>query len=354
MRAAARPADHVEALEAERARRRGDVRDAVGDHTSGERRRRSVARAGVRHEAQAAPGRRGHERGVRQTRHRRADVEQQRVRAGAVACPALEATPVAERQREAVAAHTLILDPTSATILRRCRATASPSRSPPAKPTRSARATSRRLRKEGLIPGVLYGRGHTRAILVKERDLRTALTGRSGLHAILDVVIEGQKTPHHAVLKQYQQHPIRGTLTHVDFHEVRLDQPIQASVSVQLVGESPGAKEGGVVQQVTRELRLEALPTGDSGAHRGGHLAARGRWHAPARGAARDRGRHVPRRPGDRARDLRHLARRDRARGGRRRGRRGGRGRGRRRGRAAGEAEEAAEASGEDEQADGE
>ena len=120
----------------------------------------------------------------------------------------------------------------------------------------------RRLRKEGLIPGVIYGRGHTRAILVKERDLRTALTGRSGLHAILDVVIEGQKTPHHAVLKQYQQHPIRGTLTHVDFHEVRLDQPIQASVSVQLVGESPGAKEGGVVQQVTRELRLEALPTG--------------------------------------------------------------------------------------------
>ena len=120
----------------------------------------------------------------------------------------------------------------------------------------------RRLRKEGLIPGVLYGKGHTRAILVKERELRTALTGPSGLHAIVDVVIEGQKTPHHAVLKEYQQHPIRGTLTHVDFHEVRLDQPIQATVAVQLVGESPGAKEGGVVQQVTRELRVEALPMG--------------------------------------------------------------------------------------------
>jgi large subunit ribosomal protein L25 len=63
------------------------------------------------------------------------------------------------------------------------------------------------------------------------------------------------------VLKEYQRHPIRGTLTHVDFHEVRLDQPIQASVGVQFVGESPGAKQGGVVQQVTRELRVEALPT---------------------------------------------------------------------------------------------
>ena len=109
--------------------------------------------------------------------------------------------------------------------------------------------------------GVLYGKGHTRAILIKERALRTALTGRSGLHAIVDVVIEGQKTPHHAVLKQYQRHPIRGTLTHVDFHEVRLDQPIQSVVAVHLIGESPGAIEGGVVQQVSRELNVESLPT---------------------------------------------------------------------------------------------
>ena len=120
----------------------------------------------------------------------------------------------------------------------------------------------RRLRKDGLVPGVLYGKGHARAIVVGERDLRSALTGRSGLHAIIDVVIEGHKTPHHAVLKDFQRHPIRGTLTHVDFHEVRLDRPIQATVSVQFIGESPGAKLGGVVQQVTREIRVEALPTG--------------------------------------------------------------------------------------------
>jgi large subunit ribosomal protein L25 len=120
----------------------------------------------------------------------------------------------------------------------------------------------RRLRKEGMVPGVLYGKGHAKAILVGERDLRAALTGPSGLHGIVDVVIEGQKTPHHAVLKDFQRHPIRGTLTHVDFHEVRLDRPIQATVSVQLVGESPGSKQGGVVQQVTREIRVEALPSG--------------------------------------------------------------------------------------------
>jgi large subunit ribosomal protein L25 len=120
----------------------------------------------------------------------------------------------------------------------------------------------RRLRKEGLVPGVLYGKGHARAIVVDERSLRTALTGPSGLHAIVDVVIEGQTTPHHAVLKDFERHPIRGTLTHVDFHEVRLDRPIQATVNVQFTGESPGSKQGGTVQQVTREVQVEALPTG--------------------------------------------------------------------------------------------
>jgi large subunit ribosomal protein L25 len=120
--------------------------------------------------------------------------------------------------------------------------------------------SSRRLRRDGFIPGVLYGKGAARAIVVGERDLRKALTGPSGLHAIVDVLIEGQKSPHHAVLKEYQQHPLRGVITHVDFHEVRLDQPIHASVTVQLVGDSPGVKQGGVLQQVVRELNVEALP----------------------------------------------------------------------------------------------
>jgi large subunit ribosomal protein L25 len=119
---------------------------------------------------------------------------------------------------------------------------------------------ARRLRKQGLVPGVLYGKGHTRAILVGERELRSALTGPAGLHAIVDVVIEGQKTEHHAVLKDYQRHPIRGTVTHVDFHEIRLDRPIHTAVAVHFVGESPGSKQGGIVQQVVRELNIEALP----------------------------------------------------------------------------------------------
>ena len=86
------------------------------------------------------------------------------------------------------------------------------------------------------------------------------MTGPSGLHAILDVVLEGQKTVHPSILADYQRDPIRGTLSHIDLREVRLDQPIQASVVVHLVGESVGVKAGGVVSLVTREIHVEALP----------------------------------------------------------------------------------------------
>jgi large subunit ribosomal protein L25 len=124
-------------------------------------------------------------------------------------------------------------------------------------------AESRRLRRNCWIPGVLYGKGnHPRAIAVKERALRGALTGTSGLHAVLDVVLEGQKTAHASILKDYQQDPLRGHVSHVDFQEVRLDQPIQASVAVYLVGgdDAPGVREGGVLSQPAVEINVEALP----------------------------------------------------------------------------------------------
>src|SRR5436305_9995799 len=120
-------------------------------------------------------------------------------------------------------------------------------------------AEARRLRRRGLIPGVLYGREEPVSITIPERDLRTALTTRGGLNAVLDVVVEGGKT-HSSVLKEFQTSKVRGHITHVDLQEVRLDQPIHATVPLTLHGESPGVKEGGVLSQVTNELNVEALP----------------------------------------------------------------------------------------------
>ena len=121
---------------------------------------------------------------------------------------------------------------------------------------------SRRLRKEGLVPGVLYGTGGEPAsISIPERELRRALTGAGGMNAILDVVLDGGAA-HPSILKDYQHDPLRGKVIHVDLLEVRLDQAITATVSIHLVGaeDAPGVREGGALSQMAREVNVEALP----------------------------------------------------------------------------------------------
>ena len=125
--------------------------------------------------------------------------------------------------------------------------------------TKLGSAESRRLRKQGLIPGVLYGRSTPVAIAIGERELRAALTTSAGGHAVLDVTVDGGSA-HSAILKEFQRDKVRGNITHVDFLEVRLDQPIQTALSVTLVGDAIGVREGGVLTQVTTEVNVEALP----------------------------------------------------------------------------------------------
>ena len=92
--------------------------------------------------------------------------------------------------------------------------------------------------------------------------MRKALTGGSGMHTILDVVLDGQDGSYASILKDYQQDPLRGKLVHVDLQEVRLDVAITASVTIVLIGaeDAPGVREGGALSQVAREVNVEALP----------------------------------------------------------------------------------------------
>jgi large subunit ribosomal protein L25 len=120
--------------------------------------------------------------------------------------------------------------------------------------------SARRMRHEGLVPGVLYGGGgEPVSFAVEDRALRTAL---AAVGAVLEVALDGGRaTP--AVLKDTQRHPVRGQLMHVDLIRVRLDQPIQATVAVELHGteDAPGVRDGGVLEQVTHSVHVEALPT---------------------------------------------------------------------------------------------
>ena len=118
---------------------------------------------------------------------------------------------------------------------------------------------SRRLRRSGFVPGVLYGGGsEARPFKVDERRVSSFL---SDGHTLFDLEIEGSGAVP-VVIKEQQQHPVRGDLLHLDCLEVKLDEEIQAEVPLELEGteDAPGVTEGGVLEHVTREITVEALP----------------------------------------------------------------------------------------------
>ena len=128
------------------------------------------------------------------------------------------------------------------------------------RPERGTRAT-KRLRREGFVPGVVYGGGSSESTSFKidGRELRQVLVDGS---ALIDLKIGGGKV-RPVIVKDQQLHPVRDETLHIDLLEVRLDQTIQAPVGVQVEGaeEAPGVKEGGVLEHVTHQLNIEALPT---------------------------------------------------------------------------------------------
>jgi large subunit ribosomal protein L25 len=119
--------------------------------------------------------------------------------------------------------------------------------------------SARRLRREGRVPGVLYGgAGGPEHFAVDARILRNTLANAG---QVLQVSLDGgQASP--VLVKDVQRHPVRGEAVHVDLLRVRMDQPIQATVVLELTGAdtAPGVVEGGVLSQETRELNIEALP----------------------------------------------------------------------------------------------
>ncbi len=110
------------------------------------------------------------------------------------------------------------------------------------------------------MPGVVYGGGsEARAFQVAEREVRALLAEGA---ALFDLEVEGAKAVP-VVVKEQQLHPVRGSLQHIDLQEVKLDEAIQAEVAIELEGAdtAPGVKGGGVLEHVTREITVEALPT---------------------------------------------------------------------------------------------
>jgi large subunit ribosomal protein L25 len=119
--------------------------------------------------------------------------------------------------------------------------------------------SARRLRRDGLVPGVMYGGGDApQHFAVDARTLRNTLA-----HAgqVIEVVVDGGSTTN-VLIKDVQRHPVRGEAVHVDLLRVRMDVAIHATVPIDFVGadSAPGVTEGGIFNQELREVNIEALP----------------------------------------------------------------------------------------------
>lgn len=116
-----------------------------------------------------------------------------------------------------------------------------------------------RLRREGLVPAVVYGLGtDTVSVSVPARELQHILSGGSGANTVITLKI-GSETQL-ALARQIQRNPVKGTLVHVDFVRIRADVKVAAEVPLHLEGEAEGVKNGGLLEQMLFAISVEALP----------------------------------------------------------------------------------------------
>jgi large subunit ribosomal protein L25 len=121
-------------------------------------------------------------------------------------------------------------------------------------------AASRRLRAEERIPGVVYGKGAAPlSVSVARRDLRLAVTGPAAMNTVVTLKVDGESFA--AMIKEVQRHPVKRTVSHVDFLRVDLDQAITVNVPLRLVGEAKAVlSNGGLVDPAVDTIEVATTP----------------------------------------------------------------------------------------------
>jgi large subunit ribosomal protein L25 len=119
---------------------------------------------------------------------------------------------------------------------------------------------ARRVRKGGKIPAVVYGAGKNSVpVSVDPRHVSRILHSASGHNTIFDLALDGERTK--AMIVDWQYEPIKGALLHIDLKRIAMDQKLTVMVPIVLKGEAAGVKQqGGILEQVTREVEIECLP----------------------------------------------------------------------------------------------
>lgn len=127
--------------------------------------------------------------------------------------------------------------------------------------TGSGKGAARKLRSTGRVPAVLYGGGNAAVALQLDRKAFTKLVEEGASGHLIRLRIEGDGGVRPALVKEIQLDPVRGLVRHVDFHEVRLDQPITTTIPFHITGEEQRSSGSGIIQHMMREAAIACLPT---------------------------------------------------------------------------------------------
>lgn len=122
---------------------------------------------------------------------------------------------------------------------------------------------SRRLRRGGMIPGIVYGSHKPPVpVCVDPKQVERVLRSESGVNTIFMLNLAGKEQKRYAMIKEYQTDPVSSRLQHADFIRIQMDEAIEVNVPIQMVGEAPGVKlDQGILDMPLREIRIESLPS---------------------------------------------------------------------------------------------
>ncbi|NIR44837.1 MAG: 50S ribosomal protein L25/general stress protein Ctc [Gemmatimonadetes bacterium] len=128
--------------------------------------------------------------------------------------------------------------------------------------TETGKGAARALRRSGFVPGVIYGHGEeSRSCKIDAQELEKLLTSVPYESTVINLKVDGAKTPQQVLIREVQIHPYRSQVLHIDFLALHKGEKVRLDIPIRLLGAAPGVKEGGVMEHLRHEVEVRTLPS---------------------------------------------------------------------------------------------
>lgn len=121
------------------------------------------------------------------------------------------------------------------------------------------KSQKKKMRNEGFVPASVYGKSiESASVSVSKKEIHQLL--KVNPYGVIQLTLPNDNQQHPVMIQDIQKDPISGELLHIDFHKISMDEPVKSTVSIEIVGEAAGVKEGGILQVQTHDMEIKCLP----------------------------------------------------------------------------------------------